>query len=114
MREARNDPGEFTRLDKQFHETIAAAARNALYLSLSIRSRAFSGLGTRRRFEQNGQRSSRSMRSSRRPFRTATSRPLAKRCGSTSSGPGIVSSEPWSSPDDPQAPILRSSIHQML
>src|SRR5215211_7030080 len=35
MKEARNHPEQFMRLDNQFHETIAAAARNALYLSLS-------------------------------------------------------------------------------
>src|SRR3954469_24409786 len=35
MKEARNYPEQFMRLDNQFHETIAAAARNALYLSLS-------------------------------------------------------------------------------
>src|SRR4051794_16380114 len=34
MKEARNHPEQFMRLDNQFHETIAAA-RNALYLSLS-------------------------------------------------------------------------------
>ena len=29
MKEARNHPEQFMRLDNQFHETIAAAARNA-------------------------------------------------------------------------------------
>jgi len=35
MKEARNHPQQFMSLDNQFHETIAAATRNALYLSLS-------------------------------------------------------------------------------
>src|SRR4051794_23361819 len=35
MKEARNHAQQFMRLDNQFHETIAAATRNALYLSLS-------------------------------------------------------------------------------
>lgn len=35
MSEARKNPQEFMRLDNQFHEAIAEAARNALYLSLS-------------------------------------------------------------------------------
>src|SRR3954465_1131274 len=35
MKEARNPPEQLMRLDNQFPETIAAAARNALYLSLS-------------------------------------------------------------------------------
>ena len=35
MGEARNHPEQFMRLDNQFHETIAAATRNSLYLSLS-------------------------------------------------------------------------------
>jgi len=35
MGEARSHPQQFMRLDNQFHETIAAATRNSLYLSLS-------------------------------------------------------------------------------
>jgi GntR family transcriptional repressor for pyruvate dehydrogenase complex len=35
MKEARNQPQLFMKLDNQFHEMIAAAAHNSLYLSLS-------------------------------------------------------------------------------
>src|SRR5215212_3999749 len=51
MKEARNHPEQFMRLDNQFHETIAAAARNSLYLSLSRTLKSLVGVGYSQSFE---------------------------------------------------------------